>query len=150
MEEATAARARPASFPAPVREPAAALPAHLGLNWPPAVERSCPLHLYNCAVKVAIDARKLHDFGIGTYIRNLLRHLARIDTRTEYVLLCQEPDLDVGGAARPELPHRPRAVAELFAPRADARAVGAAAASGPTCSTRRTTCCRPPSAADRW
>ena len=24
------------------------------------------------------DARKLRDYGIGTYIRNLLRHLARI------------------------------------------------------------------------
>jgi glycosyltransferase involved in cell wall biosynthesis len=46
-------------------------------------------------VRVAIDARKLHDFGIGTYIRNLLRHLARIDHDNEYVLLCQEPDLGV-------------------------------------------------------
>ena len=33
-------------------------------------------------MRVAIDARKLHDFGIGTYIRNLLRHLARIDAET--------------------------------------------------------------------
>ena len=47
------------------------------------------------SVRVAIDARKLHDFGIGTYIRNLLRHLARIDRETEYVLLCQEPDMGV-------------------------------------------------------
>jgi glycosyltransferase involved in cell wall biosynthesis len=46
-------------------------------------------------MRVAIDARKLHDFGIGTYIRNLLRQLARIDRDTEYVLLCQEPDLGV-------------------------------------------------------
>ena len=46
-------------------------------------------------MKIAIDARKLHDFGIGTYIRNLLRHLARIDRQTEYVLLCQEPDMGV-------------------------------------------------------
>jgi len=46
-------------------------------------------------VKVAIDARKLHDFGIGTYIRNLLRHLARIDRENEYVLLCHEPDMGV-------------------------------------------------------
>lgn len=44
-------------------------------------------------MRVAIDARKLHDFGIGTYIRNLLRHLARLDCETEYVLLCHEPDL---------------------------------------------------------
>jgi glycosyltransferase involved in cell wall biosynthesis len=47
-------------------------------------------------VRVAIDARKLHDFGIGTYIRNLLRQLARTDCRTEYVLLCRQADLDIG------------------------------------------------------
>ena len=52
-------------------------------------------------MKVAIDARKLHDFGIGTYIRNLLRHLARLDTRTEYVLLCQEPDMDAAAQLGP-------------------------------------------------
>ena len=46
-------------------------------------------------MRVAIDARKLHDFGIGTYTRNLLRHLARLDHDTEYVLLCQEPDLRI-------------------------------------------------------
>jgi glycosyltransferase involved in cell wall biosynthesis len=49
----------------------------------------------NGLVRVAIDVRKLHDFGIGTYIRNLLRYLARIDRDTEYVLLCRERDLDV-------------------------------------------------------
>ena len=47
-------------------------------------------------MRVAIDARKLHDFGIGTYTRNLLRHLARIDHETDYVLLCHQPDLDIG------------------------------------------------------
>ena len=47
-------------------------------------------------MRVAIDARKLHDFGIGTYIRNLLRHLARMDRETEYVLLTYEPDLGLG------------------------------------------------------
>jgi glycosyltransferase involved in cell wall biosynthesis len=46
-------------------------------------------------MRVAIDARKLHDFGIGTYTRNLLRHLARIDRTNEYVLLCQQADLDI-------------------------------------------------------
>jgi glycosyltransferase involved in cell wall biosynthesis len=46
-------------------------------------------------VRIAIDARKLHDFGIGTYIRNLLRHLARIDPETEYVLLCQAADMRI-------------------------------------------------------
>jgi len=43
-------------------------------------------------VRIGIDARKLHDFGIGTYIRNLVRHLARIDRDTEYVLICREDD----------------------------------------------------------
>ena len=43
-------------------------------------------------MRVAIDARKLHDFGIGTYIRNLLRHVARRDQETEYVLLCRDAD----------------------------------------------------------
>jgi glycosyltransferase involved in cell wall biosynthesis len=44
-------------------------------------------------MRIGIDARKLHDFGIGTYIRNLLRYLARLDDRTEYVLLCQPADV---------------------------------------------------------
>ena len=47
-------------------------------------------------MRVAIDARKLHDFGIGTYTRNLIRHLARIDSESEYVLLCHEGDLAIG------------------------------------------------------
>src|SRR5262245_49668632 len=46
-------------------------------------------------MRVAIDTRKLHDFGIGTYIRNLLRYLARADRDTEYVLLCHEPDMAI-------------------------------------------------------
>jgi glycosyltransferase involved in cell wall biosynthesis len=43
-------------------------------------------------VRIGIDARKLHDFGIGTYIRNLLRQLARMDRQTEFVLLCRPED----------------------------------------------------------
>ena len=43
-------------------------------------------------MRIGIDARKLHDFGIGTYIRNLLRHLARLDRTTEFVLLCRRED----------------------------------------------------------
>jgi glycosyltransferase involved in cell wall biosynthesis len=52
-------------------------------------------------MRIAIDARKLHDFGIGTYIRNLLRYLARIDQDTEYVLLCSRADLNVVGQLGP-------------------------------------------------
>jgi glycosyltransferase involved in cell wall biosynthesis len=43
-------------------------------------------------VRIAIDARKLRDYGIGTYVRNLLRHLARIDQSTEFVVLCRQAD----------------------------------------------------------
>jgi len=38
-------------------------------------------------LRIAIDARKLRDYGIGTYVRNLLRHLSRLDSETDYVLL---------------------------------------------------------------
>lgn len=37
--------------------------------------------------RIAIDARKLRDFGIGTYIRNLIENLAELDRHNEYVLL---------------------------------------------------------------
>ena len=43
-------------------------------------------------VRIGIDARKLHDFGIGTYIRNLLRQLARLDRQTEFVVFCRPAD----------------------------------------------------------
>ena len=45
-------------------------------------------------MRVAIDVRKLHDFGIGTYVRNLVSELARQDDDAEYVLLCTPADRD--------------------------------------------------------
>jgi glycosyltransferase involved in cell wall biosynthesis len=59
-------------------------------------------------LRIAIDARKLRDYGIGTYVRNLLRHLARIDQATEYVVLCRETDCHYVGELGPNF----RAVAE--------------------------------------
>ncbi len=35
---------------------------------------------------IGIDARKLRDFGIGTYVRNLVEALGRIDHENQYVL----------------------------------------------------------------
>jgi glycosyltransferase involved in cell wall biosynthesis len=43
-------------------------------------------------VKIAIDVRKWRDFGIGTYVRNLVRHLARLDHETTYFLFCHDAD----------------------------------------------------------
>jgi glycosyltransferase involved in cell wall biosynthesis len=40
-------------------------------------------------MRIAVDARKLHDYGIGTYVRNLLKQLGRQDQANEYVLICR-------------------------------------------------------------
>ncbi len=52
-------------------------------------------------MRIAIDARKLHDFGIGTYVQNLLRQLARLDADSEYVLFCRKEDRDALAALGP-------------------------------------------------
>jgi glycosyltransferase involved in cell wall biosynthesis len=38
-------------------------------------------------VKVAIDIRRMTEFGVGTYIRNVVRTLARLDSDGEYFLI---------------------------------------------------------------
>ncbi len=45
-----------------------------------------PLH-------IAIDVRRLRDFGIGTYIRNLTRALARLDRENRYTLVARAADV---------------------------------------------------------
>jgi alpha-1,3-rhamnosyl/mannosyltransferase len=42
---------------------------------------------------IAIDARKLRDFGIGTYVRNLVRGIAALDLDDRYLLFVR-PDYD--------------------------------------------------------
>jgi len=59
-------------------------------------------------MRIGIDARKLHDYGIGTYIRNLLRHLARIDEQTEFVVFCRRDEVSSLGLLGPNF----RAIAE--------------------------------------
>jgi len=59
-------------------------------------------------LRIAIDARKLRDYGIGTYVRNLLQHLSRLDRTTEYVVLCRGGDCELVG----ELGQNFRAVPE--------------------------------------
>jgi glycosyltransferase involved in cell wall biosynthesis len=39
-------------------------------------------------MRIAFDARHIGDFGIGTYIRNLIKSFARIGQENEYVLVC--------------------------------------------------------------
>jgi glycosyltransferase involved in cell wall biosynthesis len=38
-------------------------------------------------VKIAIDIRRMSDFGVGTYIRNVIRTLGRLDGETEYFMI---------------------------------------------------------------
>jgi len=45
-------------------------------------------------MRIAIDIRKLHDFGIGTYVRNLVRCLARLDRKSDYILVCRPEDCE--------------------------------------------------------
>jgi len=52
-------------------------------------------------VRIAIDARKLHDFGIGTYVKNLIRELARLPGDDEYAILCAPADTDFVGTLGP-------------------------------------------------
>jgi glycosyltransferase involved in cell wall biosynthesis len=43
-------------------------------------------------LRIGIDTRKLRDYGIGTYVRNLVHWLARQDHDDTYVLLCRPRD----------------------------------------------------------
>jgi len=38
-------------------------------------------------VKIAIDIRSVSDFGVGTYVRNVVRTLGKIDLQNQYVLI---------------------------------------------------------------
>jgi len=63
-------------------------------------------------MRIVLDARKLHDFGIGTYIRNLVNELGRLDHEDEYVLLTKPEDAAAAAAAGPNF----RAVVETSRP----------------------------------
>src|SRR5579884_2813698 len=45
-----------------------------------------PLH-------IAVDIRRIRDFGVGTYIRNLVRQLSVIDAENRYTLIACEPEI---------------------------------------------------------
>ena len=44
---------------------------------------------------IGIDARKLNDFGIGTYIENLVEHLGAIDQQNRYLLFVNSASSDL-------------------------------------------------------
>lgn len=68
-------------------------------------------------MRIAIDARKLQDFGIGTYIRNLVAGLNKTDHDTEYLILGRPSDVERGWPLGPNFrlvsePARPYSFAE--------------------------------------
>ena len=54
-------------------------------------------------MRIGIDGRKFRDFGIGTYVRNLLRQLARHDDDDHYVVLCHDADFESVAAFGPKV-----------------------------------------------
>src|SRR3954471_11837846 len=52
------------------------------------------------ALRIVIDVRYIKDFGIGTYIRNLVKALSELDTFNRYVLAADPKDV-------PDLPALP-------------------------------------------
>jgi glycosyltransferase involved in cell wall biosynthesis len=43
------------------------------------------------SLRIVLDTRRIADFGIGTYIRNLVRTLAKLDTTNHYTLVTAAP-----------------------------------------------------------
>jgi glycosyltransferase involved in cell wall biosynthesis len=66
--------------------------------------------------RAVIDARRIRDFGIGTYIRNLVRALARVDTENHYTLVVPEANL-------PEFSDLPSNFASALFQKADGHAL---------------------------
>jgi glycosyltransferase involved in cell wall biosynthesis len=52
-------------------------------------------------VKIAIDIRRMTDFGVGTYIRNVVRTLGRLDEQNEFLLLGSPAKIQEIGALPP-------------------------------------------------
>src|SRR5436305_13229083 len=52
-------------------------------------------------VKIAIDIRRMTEFGVGTYIRNVVRALGRLDHENEYLLIGPLPKVQEIGPLPP-------------------------------------------------
>src|SRR3990172_5536613 len=45
-------------------------------------------------MRIGIDVRKINDFGIGTYIQNLVKHLLEFDKQNQYFLFFHHRDIE--------------------------------------------------------
>ncbi len=53
------------------------------------------------SVKIAIDIRRMTEFGVGTYIRNVVRTLGRLDRENEFILIGSLAKVEEIGALPP-------------------------------------------------
>jgi glycosyltransferase involved in cell wall biosynthesis len=53
------------------------------------------------SVKIAIDIRRMTEFGVGTYIRNVVRTLGRLDRENEFLLIGPPAKVEEIGALPP-------------------------------------------------
>jgi glycosyltransferase involved in cell wall biosynthesis len=53
------------------------------------------------SVKIAIDIRRMTEFGVGTYIRNVVRTLGRLDRENQYLLIGSPTKVEEIGALPP-------------------------------------------------
>ena len=54
-------------------------------------------------MRIAIDIRRVNEFGIGTYIWNLVRNLSEVDGQNEYLLVGSDRNFHELGPLRSEL-----------------------------------------------
>jgi glycosyltransferase involved in cell wall biosynthesis len=63
------------------------------------------------SVKIAIDIRRMTEFGVGTYIRNVVRTLGRLDHENKYFLIGSPAKVEEIGVLSPNFQ-----TVEMFAP----------------------------------
>jgi glycosyltransferase involved in cell wall biosynthesis len=63
-------------------------------------------------VKIAIDIRRMTEFGVGTYIRNVIRTLGRLDRENKYYLIGTPAKVEEIGALPPNFHSVPLTSAE--------------------------------------
>ena len=60
-------------------------------------------------MRIAIDIRRVNEFGIGTYIWNLVRNLSEVDGQNEYLLVGSDRNFHELGPLRPNFTQLPQA-----------------------------------------
>ena len=64
-------------------------------------------------MKIAIDIRRMTEFGVGTYIRNIVRTLSRLDHESDYFLIGPPPKVQEIGTLPPNFHNIPAEAPEF-------------------------------------